>query len=342
MSELSLAIIIRTAGERTVEACRDLIARQAGAIPIEIVAERPFEAALARTYEIGLDLGRDWTMTLDGDVLLRRGALDAFLAAAARVPEKYAQVEGRIYDKLLGTYRQAGHRLYRTRVLERARDFIPAPGTEIRPEFSVLRQLALSGSPSRRMATVVGIHDYEQYYADLLRKAFVHGNKHREFAAWFTERARARVAQDADFLVLLRGYWKGLENSDPVFIDRSSMKEAGAILAAMGLEEKEPLATGAIDFDQVEQALTELPLPPDRFPYDLQTDGQWGPVIEEEVETAKAGEASSPSAAKSRTMPIEVSAALQRGRPPSAPLWRRLFAGAPTGIAPDVPQDGGE
>ncbi|MCX5578950.1 hypothetical protein [Kaistia terrae] len=277
MTEPSLAIVIRTAGERTVSACHELIARQALGIPIEIVSERPFEAALAKTYEIGLDLSRDWTMTLDGDVLLRKGALGALIEAAATVPDHYAQIEGRIFDKLLGTYRHAGHRLYRTRLLEKARAFIPRPGDEIRPEFSTLRKLALSGFPSRRIGAVVGIHDFEQYYGDLLRKSFVHGNKHREFARTFIERARSHVADDADYLVLLRGYWKGLDNTDPVHIDRASIKDTEAILSAMGLTEKDTVASGILDFDFIEAVLAGTALPDDRYPYDLHVNGEWGP-----------------------------------------------------------------
>jgi hypothetical protein len=277
MSEPSLAIVIRTAGERTVGACHELIARQALGVPIEIVSERPFEAALARTYEIGLDLSRDWTMTLDGDVLVRKGAIDALIEAAATVPDHYAQVEGRIFDKLLGTYRHAGHRLYRTRLLERARKFIPKPGEEIRPEFSTLRKLALNGFPSRRIGAVVGIHDFEQYYGDLLRKSFVHGNKHREFAQVFVERARSHIADDADYLVLLRGYWKGLDNTGPVHIDRASMKDAPSMLAAMGLTEKPPMDADILDFDFIEAVLAGAALPDDQYPYDLNVNGEWGP-----------------------------------------------------------------
>jgi hypothetical protein len=271
-----LTIAIRAASERTAECCRRLACEQAPWATIEVVQERPFEAALRKTYEIGIGSNADWTMTLDADVLLRRGAIDEFVAAAERLPSDFVQIEGRVHDKLLGVYRQAGHRIYRTSLLPQALALVPDPGTEMRPEFSVLYRLALRGFPSRRIGTVMGIHDYEQYYRDLYRKAFVHAKKHPEFIPQFISRIKALLDKDDDFLIVLIGLWKGLEHTGSVRIDVGAFPDITPVLHALGMEEKRGLDPGAIEFGYVERCLAEGP-PAETMPeYDLQTTGEWG------------------------------------------------------------------
>ena len=75
----NMSLSIRSAGERTFEACRELVRKQVPANSVEVVDECPFEKALKRTYEIGILRGAKWTMTLDADVLLRKGQLRSSL-----------------------------------------------------------------------------------------------------------------------------------------------------------------------------------------------------------------------------------------------------------------------
>jgi hypothetical protein len=270
-----LAIIIRTAGERTAGICRDLVVKQAPWATVEVIGERPFEAALRKSYETAIQINAPWTMTVDGDVLLRRRAVQDFLDAAEDLPSDFIQIEGRIHDKILGTYRQAGHRIYRTSLLPRALELVPNPGTEIRPEFSVLHKMALLGHPSRRIGMIMGIHDYEQYYRDLYRKAFVHAKKHPELVPHFVARAKKTISNDVDFLVLLRGLWNGVEHRGAVRIDIQAFGNIEPILAGMGLQEKSELPPGAVDFNQIDCLLRQA-APPERLHYyDLQTKGEW-------------------------------------------------------------------
>jgi hypothetical protein len=284
----SLAIIIRTAGERTVGACWELAAQQAEGITIEVIKESPFEAALQKTYEIGIGLGRPWTMTLDGDVLLRAGALSAFLAAAEALPDDYVQVEGRVHDNFFGSYRHAGHRIYRTSLLPEALKLVPLPGEQIRPEFSIIHRLALLGLRSRRLSLVMGVHDHEQFYRDVYRKAFVHGKKHPEFAAKLVTRARSKVADDPDFLVFLRGLWNGLEHSGPVSIDVKKFGNIDSMLSEMSLAEKTPAESGQIGFETVERILSKGGRVKTFPPYDLLVTGEWGPRGRDETPGSRA------------------------------------------------------
>ncbi|WP_225852784.1 hypothetical protein, partial [Haemophilus parainfluenzae] len=56
-------VVIRTAGERTFEACRALVAQQVCLDQIHVASEIPFELTLRRCYEIGIESGARWMIT---------------------------------------------------------------------------------------------------------------------------------------------------------------------------------------------------------------------------------------------------------------------------------------
>jgi len=235
-------VVIRAAGERTGEACRQLALRQVATEDLFVVAERPFEAALRRCYAIGAQCGKKWMVTLDADVLLAADALPKLLAGAEELPEHYCQLSGRIHDRITGLYRQAGHRVYRTSMLAEAARLVPPDGEQIRPEFHVITRLAERGLASRSIGEVVGLHDYEQSYADLYRKAYVHARKHQALLPELIRRCHDNLP-DPDDLVILRGLWDGMASQEAVGIDtRLFSAGAAAALEALHLEEKPAIA----------------------------------------------------------------------------------------------------
>jgi hypothetical protein len=263
MKANTVVAIIRTAGERSFEACRDLLLRQVSADAVEVVCERPFENALVRTYQIGIKRGARWTMTLDADVLLRDGAVTKLIQEAEALPENYVEVQGLIHDKLTGEYRSAGHRIYRTRYLKYALSAIPPAGKEIRPETATLDTMRARGFPNRKVGLVVGIHDYEQYSRDVYRKAFVHANKFAWLAADLIGRWKRLAPCDGDFKVALRGLYDGWMFLETVTIDVDAFpNDLGLILRELNLAEKNELPKHSIDFAFVERVLAEAGPPP--------------------------------------------------------------------------------
>jgi hypothetical protein len=242
MNEVHL--VIRSAGERTASVCKRL-AQLSGILDkdITVIREVPFESALRATYLTGLNAGKKWTATLDADVLLDKYSIAGLLWDAEQMPSNYAQIEGRVFDKVTGIYRQAGHRIYRTNCLSLALERIPAPGTEMRPEFFILQQLGRLGSPSRRVGRLVGLHDFEQYYGDLYRKALLHSKKHTLFVPRFLERCAEHMHSDPDFVVILKGIHDGLAYSGSMAVDRRQFSDSivGSMLSELGLEEKSEL-----------------------------------------------------------------------------------------------------
>lgn len=205
-----LAVVIRVAGERTADVCRRLAAAERGGGPVIVVAESPFERAVAVTFERAVEAGCGWTLVLDGDVLLRPGAIDRLLARARRMPPHVFQFQGLVCDKLLAAARKAGNRVYRTSLLPTALAHVPPAGTELRPETHVCRRMERAGHPSRLVDEIVGLHDYGQFHVDIYRKAFVFAQKHIKAAARQLPDWAARAHEDADCLTALRGFCDGL------------------------------------------------------------------------------------------------------------------------------------
>jgi len=259
----TVVVVIRSAGERTFEACRKLVMKQIPANSVEVVDERPFERALKRSYEIGIQRSAKWTMTLDADVLLRKTAVSALVAEAEKLPEQYLQIEGRIHDKLTGLYRPAGHRIYRTQYLERCLKEIPAEGAEIRPEYVTLQRMERLGFPSKRIGLISGIHDYEQFYRDVYRKAYVHANKHQVWLAEMVTRWKRLTNEDNDFQFALRGLYDGLMALEsPKINPKDYADSAAAILRHCQRAEKAELETESVDFTFVENVLNNAGTPP--------------------------------------------------------------------------------
>ena len=237
-----LIVVIRTVNERTFKTCRSLVLRQVSKQIVHVVNDQPFEATLKRCYQIGIDSSAEWMMTLDADILLREGAVESLLSAAQRMPPDYIQAEGLVFDKLTGLYRKAGHRIYRIQHLKTAIRYIPEHRVEIRPEFSVLTKMMSLGFPSLEISEVYGIHDYEQYYADIYRKAFIHANKHPEWISRFVNRWKENAPIDSDYLVGLRGLYDGLLSQSEKFIDRRDYTlDAKRALKELGITEKSQL-----------------------------------------------------------------------------------------------------
>jgi hypothetical protein len=233
-------VVIRCANERTQSVSWKLARHQAQADgELSVISEVPFEAALRAAYEAGIRAGKEWTITLDADVLLNNGAIARLLEHAQQMPAHFMQLEGLVYDKIVGRYRSAGHRVYRTELLPRALRHIPEDGSEIRPELFTVKQMGRDGHPSRYVSCLVGLHDYEQSYCDLYRKGMVHSKKWSPILPDLIRRCAQHMHADPDFLVILKGLWDGLALQDSLAIDRRLFaNSAPEALRLLGIEEK--------------------------------------------------------------------------------------------------------
>jgi hypothetical protein len=186
--------IIRSAGERTEAACKRLLP---GAIVIRV---EPFVDAVRRCFEMAIDSGEDWLLVADADVLTYPGFVDRL---RNRIEDTDAfQVQGRIKDKLSGSVRDGGNRIYRVAMLKHA---LPMLRDAQRVETDLLLRMDAAGYRRMKVKDVCGLHDYEQWYADLYRKGAAHAAKHAMHFEW---PHRWRASGDADLLAAYAG-WHG-------------------------------------------------------------------------------------------------------------------------------------
>jgi hypothetical protein len=216
----SACIIIRSAGERTEFLCKELVLAQG--FPeenITVIKEVPFSRSLYASYEAGIAFDRAWTLCLDADVLLLPDSIREMILLAEKQDPSIFEIRGLILDKFFGGPRQGGIHLYRTSLLSQALNFIPQEQEQIRPEQHTLNAMKSLGFSWKRVDYLIGIHDFEQYYADIFRKCFAQTHKHQEYAEIFLSYWPQQGINDFDYKVAMKGLVAGLEYEGDVRID---------------------------------------------------------------------------------------------------------------------------
>ncbi len=240
MIDLSdITVIIRSAGERTVKACETLLQDVFAAEQIKIIEEVPFSQAVRRSLEIGIEVKKPWLLCIDADVLIDKDGVFNLLKNASEAPKEVFEVQGLILDKFFPVFRPAGNHLYRTAYAEKALKMIPQEGATLRPEATLLKNMAMAGYPWMQCDAVVGIHDFEQYYRDIFRKCFLQGKKHKELISYILDYWLKQSLTDEDFKVGLLGLLYGLNHNGTVLVDkRFEENRINDILNQQNIQEK--------------------------------------------------------------------------------------------------------
>jgi hypothetical protein len=237
-------VIVRHCGERTTDACVELLAQFAPGKRIHRVSARPFGEVLRQSLELGLAEGRPWTLCIDADVLILPGLAD-FLAAAESFPAGLFEAQALVLDKLLPARRPAGNHLYRSELIAQALPRIPV-GDSLRPESDMILAMAALGYRAHQSSLLVGLHDFEQAYQDIYLKAFLHAHKHRFIAPLLRSLWEALGREDDDFRVALAALEDGLQHDASPQLSRDFREQPiEEALAAMKLVPKRPLAAVA-------------------------------------------------------------------------------------------------
>ena len=251
--------IVRGAHERTTECCRALIAEFVPEDRITTLVERPFTRAVRRTYEIGIERGLKWTVCIDADVFVYAEGFRHLLAIADAQPDEVYVVQGFTIDKFIPIIRTAGTGVYRTALLPTALRHIPQDPATLRPEGTARQLMTNRGHYLFRAPVVVGMHDFEQAYPDIVRKAFLHTRKHANVRREMSNYWSAHQHNDPDFRAALLGMELSDTTLGPLTVDREFMRrEYAAALERAGLAAKAPLRAGAITAEYVSGFVTSF------------------------------------------------------------------------------------
>lgn len=250
----SLIVVVRSSGERTASTSQHLLEQELPGVKVVVVKDFPFEKTLTKCFEIGKDSGMDWMMTIDADVIVRKGVPKKLFEEAKKLPKAYFQIQARVYDKFTGSLREAGNRIYRTCFLSKAIGLIPDQNTKVRPESEVINEMVYQGHPSRKSNLIIGIHGFHQSYVDIYRTVFVYSTKLTSRIAKVLFTWKILAADDDDFLIALRAAYDGLISNKQAYIDKRIYQDAALkAIQELSLKEKNDLNTSAIDFASVEK-----------------------------------------------------------------------------------------
>ena len=234
-----VTVIIRGVGERTQETCHQLVAQQVPEEHIHVIQVQPFSAAVRRGLELGYEAGRKWTLCLDADVLPSPTAIEELLSIGNATPENTFEVQGLVLDKLFSIPRPAGNHLYRTALIPKAYSGIPEEGTSLRPETDMRNFMLKKGYPWLQDKAMVGLHDYEQSYADIFRKCYLQARKHGAVGDQLLALWRDFAETDKDYQACIWGFQAGKLHVGEMRIDKSFLeKDAEESLDAKGWQEK--------------------------------------------------------------------------------------------------------
>jgi hypothetical protein len=249
--------VIRSAGERTTEWC---LLKSKSIFPAEnvfVINESPMHTAIAKTYEIGIDRGKRWTIELDADLLIDQKGLSQLLARAESLPDYFFFHYGMVFDKLSNSFRSAGHKILRTSYLPKALAFLPKAKNELRPDTYIRKAMAKSGYHYYRDVVLVGIHDFEQSIADFYRKGYLHGVKNKTKVARFITQWPNGWQNDPNYLAIKAGMEDGLQHTGQLVLSPSffeSKFDAWKESSSLSMEKK-PLD---LNIRQMEEYVTEI------------------------------------------------------------------------------------
>ncbi len=252
-----LTIVVRTVNERTTGVCVGLISNLISLPNIIIVNETPFSHAVRKGFERALEAGREWTLIIDADVLIRSNFIYEILQYACLLEQDVFLIQGLVHDKFLGSFRPAGNHLYRTEHLGRALQVIPEEGVTLRPENSTMRNMVQLGYKFVQTPYIAGLHDYEQDYFDIAKKCFLHAHKHAHFLEILFENWSKMAEWDADYQAALLGFTCGLNHKGDVYVDSDFIMGKLNLSLESGLPQKERLKADSYSDDEVRHALMQ-------------------------------------------------------------------------------------
>lgn len=237
----NVTVIIRSCGERTTEYCRNIISKQVFNENIFIINETPFSKAVEKTFTIGIKQKKKWTLAIDADVLVRSDGIKLLLENANKLDDNYFIIQGKILDFLFGYAKNGGPHLYRTNHLNEALKLIPKEGKTFRPESYTYGLMEQRGYKSLYIDSIIAIHDYEQYFVDIYRKAFLHSKKHKENNKYLEKRWNLFTRSNIDFKIALKGLEDGKNYKENVSVDRKAFPSELKFVNGIKTKEKSKL-----------------------------------------------------------------------------------------------------
>ncbi|MDC3197502.1 hypothetical protein OAT60_01315 [Luminiphilus sp.] len=216
---MKYVVCIRYAGEQSFSLCQALIQRQVGHESVVTVEEKPFYKSMIKAFEVAHSKSAEYLIAVDADVLLRRHAIADLVKVFDRLPTKYCEIQGKIFDKFFGGERSGGIHMYRMSHYDQLTKLSHKTRNNMRPERDLLLGMNKNGYPTKNLDLIVGLHDYNQSARDIYRKCFVHAFKHLHLSEYLIPYWRKMAPKDSDFIIALQGFSDGAKSLETPRLD---------------------------------------------------------------------------------------------------------------------------
>ncbi len=205
-----VCVVLRSVGEKTERRCQSILERLFPEKNIFTVRNiTPFSRAVSKTFEIGLEQNRQWTLAVDADVLFFEDKLRDFLNLADTCLNDDASlycVLGLLFDKFSNRAREVGFHLYNTKLLSKALRFVNGGENHLRPETYVKYRMEKQGHSMLIVSMKIGVHDFFQYKRSIVKKALLLVRKNSApLVSSMISLWKERETDDADFHYALQG-----------------------------------------------------------------------------------------------------------------------------------------
>jgi hypothetical protein len=186
---------------------------------VHVVRAIPFGECLRQSYALAQTFDDDFVAMVDADVLLLPGTLAAGIAYLRKCRSSVLVLDGVTKDYIMMKKRRAGIHIYRRALLGKAMRYINDAQTK--PESHVRKSMARLGHKTVVGKIVFGFHDYEQYYADLWRKAFAQAHKLPKTSRKCRPKWEKLAKKNPDYRVIIAANLEGEKYRGGVVIDKN-------------------------------------------------------------------------------------------------------------------------
>jgi hypothetical protein len=220
----NITVIIRTANERTIKVCKEIVLKEVNEKNIFVVAEKPFSEAVKKTFEIGIAEGKKWTLAVDADLILMPNSIVEMIKNADMLDDRLYVYQGHILDKFRCGIKQGGPHLYLTQNLDVVKKFYGEISLSLRPESFTYKKMEALGYKVVSENRLFALHDFYQSNSDIYRKAFFHGIKHpnwKSLLPTWVENGKT----DMDFKIAVHGFIDGYYSNLEEYPSVSFLKE---------------------------------------------------------------------------------------------------------------------
>lgn len=256
-----LTVVIRSVGERTEQACLEIVHSQVAADnQIHCVKNKPFSDAHVESLHLAVQSQAKWALFLDADVLLHENALAMMLREAENISQAFFMLNFPVLDRGFDGPAYAGVHLYSAKHLRTALLLSEVVEGAQRPENRLCVEMAHKAKiPSLGSSKVAGLHGYEQFYTDLYRTTFVRAVKWANLTDYLLWLYRSRYESASDdkneYRVMLWGLldgivYRGMHSQAPLNKPFYQTK-ATTIMTLLGLREKEQFLLNAYPVESV-------------------------------------------------------------------------------------------